>query len=89
MYLLISFTAFAAAVEKAFQRQKKNISVPGFRKGKVTRAIVEKYYTEEAPHTVFVGEVVDIVEENTPSLSNNDIIRMISYKRKLFVAKRV
>ena len=27
------------ALEKAYQKQKKNISVPGFRKGKVPRAI--------------------------------------------------
>ena len=24
--------------------------------------VIEKYYTEEAPHTVFVGEVIDIIE---------------------------
>ena len=32
------------ALEKAYQKQKKNISVPGFRKGKVPRAMVEKMY---------------------------------------------
>jgi len=34
---------FAAAVEKAFQRQKKNITVPGYRKGKASRKLIEKY----------------------------------------------
>ncbi len=29
--------AFDAAIEKAYQRQKKNINVPGFRKGKASR----------------------------------------------------
>jgi hypothetical protein len=24
--------------------------------------VIEKYYTEEAPHTVFVGEVIDVIE---------------------------
>ena len=24
--------------------------------------IIEKYYTEEAPHTVFVGEVIEVIE---------------------------
>ncbi|MBR2028621.1 MAG: flavin reductase [Oscillospiraceae bacterium] len=24
--------------------------------------VIEKYYTEEAPHTVFIGEVIDIIE---------------------------
>ncbi|MCR5337984.1 MAG: trigger factor [Lachnospiraceae bacterium] len=32
------------AVKKVYQRQKKNISVPGFRKGKVPLAMVEKMY---------------------------------------------
>ena len=35
--------AFSAAVEKVFQRQKKNITVPGFRKGKANRKLIEKY----------------------------------------------
>ena len=32
------------AIEKAYQKQKKQISIPGFRKGKVPRQIVEKMY---------------------------------------------
>ena len=38
--------AFNAAIEKAYQRQKKNIQVPGFRKGKATKKLVEKYFGE-------------------------------------------
>ena len=32
------------AMEAAYQKQKKQISVPGFRKGKVPRAMIEKMY---------------------------------------------
>ena len=32
------------AIEKVYQKQKKQISIPGFRKGKVPRAMVEKMY---------------------------------------------
>ena len=32
------------AIEKAYQKQKKQISIPGFRKGKVPRQRVEKMY---------------------------------------------
>ena len=35
------------ALEKAYQKQKKNISVPGFRKGKVPRQMIEKMYGPE------------------------------------------
>lgn len=48
--LILEVTAadFDAAVEKSYQRQKKNISVPGFRKGHVTRKFAEKYFGENA-----------------------------------------
>ena len=35
---------FEAAVEKVFKRESKKITIPGFRKGKASRAFVEKYY---------------------------------------------
>lgn len=40
--------AIEAACERVYQRQKKDISVKGFRKGKVPRKIVEKLYGEDA-----------------------------------------
>ena len=40
----VSAEAFDAAVEKAYRKNKGNISVPGFRKGKAPRAIIEKMY---------------------------------------------
>ncbi len=36
--------AFEAAVNKAYLKNKSKISIPGFRKGKATKAIVEKFY---------------------------------------------
>lgn len=46
--LLISIDAetFENAVEKAYQRQKKNIQIPGFRKGKVSRKLAEREFGE-------------------------------------------
>ena len=48
--LVISIDAatFENAVEKAYQRAKKNIQLPGFRKGKVSRKLAEKTFGEGA-----------------------------------------
>ena len=38
---------FRAAVDKAYKKESKKIAVPGFRKGKAPRAIIEKMYGED------------------------------------------
>ncbi len=47
----ITFTVerpvFDKAVDKVYRRQVKNITIPGFRKGKAPRAIIEKMYGKE------------------------------------------
>jgi trigger factor len=45
------------AIEKAYEKQKKNISIPGFRKGKVPKAMVEKMYGKE----VFYEDAANIL----------------------------
>lgn len=42
--ITVSAEEFDKAIDKAYQKQKKNINVPGFRKGKVPRQMVEKMY---------------------------------------------
>lgn len=46
---------FEAALERAYHKEKKNISLPGFRKGKAPRAMVEKLHGE----SVFFEDAVD------------------------------
>ncbi len=36
--------AFAKALEKSYKKNVKQIAIPGFRKGKAPKAIIEKYY---------------------------------------------
>jgi len=36
--------AFDAAIVKSYKKNVKNIAIPGFRKGKAPKAIIEKYY---------------------------------------------
>lgn len=45
------------AVEAAYQKNKKSISIPGFRKGKVPRAMIEKMYGKG----VFLDEAANAV----------------------------
>lgn len=74
---------FSAAVEKAFQRQKKNITVPGFRKGKANRKLIEKYYGEgvffeEAINTIINSEMADAIKEAELVLVETPKIEVIS-----------
>ena len=48
---------FNNAINQAFQKQRKNITIPGFRKGKATRGMVERYYGEG----VFYEDAFEIV----------------------------
>jgi len=48
---------FQAAIEKAYQKMRKNINVPGFRPGKAPRKIIEGMYGAE----VFFEEAINIV----------------------------
>ncbi len=47
MDIVISKEAFENAINKVFHKAKKNISIPGFRKGKATRGLVEKFYGKQ------------------------------------------
>lgn len=48
LVLTVDAATFENAVEQEFQRQRKNIQVKGFRKGKAPRKLVEKEYGEGA-----------------------------------------
>ena len=53
----VSAEEFDAACEIAYQKNKKRISVPGFRAGKVPKAMIEKMYGKE----VFYEDAANII----------------------------
>ena len=53
----VAYDEFDKAVEKAYQKNKNKLSVPGFRKGKVPRAMMEKMYGKE----VFFQDAANII----------------------------
>ena len=75
----IDAAAFEKAVEAAYQRQKKNITLPGFRKGKVSRKMAEKQFGEG----VFY-EVLIIIQRQFLNL-----LRLKSVHREQFAAADV
>ena len=59
---------FEAAVNTAYNKKKKNIAIPGFRKGKATRKMIEAHYGEgvfyeEAVNALYNNNIVAVVEK--------------------------
>ena len=52
----VSAAEFEAAIEKAYQKMRKNINIQGFRPGKAPRKMIEKMYGAE----VFFEEAINI-----------------------------
>ena len=53
--------AFAEAVDKIYKKRAKNISVPGFRRGKAPRSIVEKMYGKGVFYEDAINELLPSV----------------------------
>ena len=77
---------FADAIEKAYQRQKKQITVPGFRKGKASRKLVEKYFGEG----VFFEEAINslINEEMPDAIRDAELVLVETPKIEVIAADK-
>ena len=83
------------AIESAYQKQKGKISIPGFRKGKVPRQVVEKMYGKE----VFYEDAANILipdayekaldecEEDIVSSPKIDVTQIEAGKPFIFTAE--
>lgn len=76
-----------AAVERVYQRQKKDIAVKGFRKGKVPRKMVEKLYGEEvffedAVNQLIPGELDAILREKEITIIDRPSVELVSCSKE-------
>lgn len=83
------------ALESAFQKNKNKISVPGFRKGKVPRAMIEKMYGpaifyEDAANELIPAayeKALDECEEEIVSAPKVDVVQIEKGKVFIFTAE--
>ncbi len=65
---------FEKALQRAYNKQKKKISVPGFRKGKVPRQMVEKMYGPEIFYDDAANELIPKAYEEEVKNSDLNIV---------------
>lgn len=66
---------FSAAVDKAYRKAAKNITVPGFRRGKAPRSIIEKMYGKG----VFYEDAInDLIPEVYPEAAKESGLNIVS-----------
>ena len=70
----VSAEELEKAIEKVYQKQKKNISIPGFRKGKVPRAMVEKMYGKEVFYEDAANELIPTAYEKAYDECGENIV---------------
>ena len=83
------------ALNAAYQKQKKNISIPGFRKGKVPRAMVEKMYGpavfyEDAVNSLIPQEYAKAADESGLDIVSQpeiDVVQIEKGKPFIFTAE--
>lgn len=66
--------AFDEAIAKVFKKASKNISIPGFRRGKAPRAIVEKMYGKEVFYEDAVNEILPEAYEDAVKDFEREIV---------------
>ncbi len=62
------------AIEKVYQKQKKQISIPGFRKGKVPRMMVEKMYGKEVFYEDAANDLIPEAYDKAVDECEEDIV---------------
>ena len=59
----VSAEDFAKAIDRAYKKNAGKFNIPGFRKGKAPKAIIEKYYTEAVFYDDAINDVLPAAYE--------------------------
>jgi trigger factor len=87
----VSAEEFEKELQNAYQKQKKHISIPGFRKGKVPRAMVEKMYGpavfyDEAANALIPKAYTDAEKESGLEIVSRPQIEVVQIEKgKAFI----
>lgn len=91
----VSAEELEKAIENVYQRTKKNISIPGFRKGKVPRKMVERMYGKEVFYEDAVNDLLpdayeaalEECEEEIVSSPKIEVVQVEAGKPLIFTAE--
>lgn len=94
MDIVISRDVFENAINKVFAKSKKNIAIPGFRKGKATRGLVEKFYGkqvffEDAINDLLPNEVDAAVKETPYRIAGMPEVTDVDFEAEEGVTAKV
>ncbi len=65
---------FAKAIDNVYKRNAKKFNIPGFRKGKAPKALIEKYYTEAVFYDDAINDVLPAAYEAAVKESGVDVV---------------
>ena len=94
MDIVISRDVFENAINKVFAKSKKNIAIPGFRKGKATRGLVEKFYGkqvffEDAINDLLPSEIDAAVKETPYRIAGMPEVTDVDFEAEEGVTAKV
>ena len=73
--ITIPAESFDKAIQGAYNKQKSRISIPGFRKGKVPRAMIEKVY---GPEVFYEDAANDVINREYPQAMDESELDIVS-----------